>query len=97
LDFYELSLKERVLKKGLFFFLLSLGIVSVDTLQSSPLKLIHHILAAARICVRKCWKNEHARSKDMWFGLCEEVADMDRITSILQHRQHRYEGVWSEF
>jgi sterol desaturase/sphingolipid hydroxylase (fatty acid hydroxylase superfamily) len=22
---------------------------------------------------------------------------MDRITSILQHRQHRYEGVWSEF
>ena len=66
-------------EKGTFIFLLSLGIVPVDTIQSSPLKLIHHILAAARKCVTKCWKNEHAHSKDMWLGLCGELADMDSI------------------
>jgi hypothetical protein len=55
--------------------------------------LIDYVLAAARKCVTKCWKNEHAPSKDMWLGQCGELADMERITSILQHRQHRYEGV----
>jgi hypothetical protein len=65
-------------------FHLLLGIVPVETLQSSPLKLIDYLFAAATTCVTECWKNEHASSKYMWLGLCTELAVMERFTSILQ-------------